>query len=802
MTNNSFQQVPQHQQEDEVDLKRLFFLLLRHWYWLAICMVLGVAGGWFWGQTKHQAYSIDTSIIVPDKSNGFDLENIFEKSVSGSSSQSINNEIELLKSFTLNHRVVENLNWRTAWYEKDFFRWKGLYTREPFLVQELETGNNAENVAITIHPLENGKYDISVDGDGIVNNERVDINFSATGTFGQPFENQFFHFVLHKKDDKQPVDGKSYRFFFQNANGQTFSHLKRINVSQTDKNGEVIRISIDGVEPLREIHYLNELVREYMGLKLEQQTETQKRSLEFIDKQLSGISDSLSAAGTNFSEFRSKNQLLDVSAQGNIVMEQLSDIEKERSQQQIQLDYFRNLLVYLDKNENIKQLVSPSVVGIEDPGLNSLVLKLSELYSRREVISFSARENTPTLILLNNEINQANKLLRENLVNLIDNAQQAIKSLERRYQNISSQLNNLPGKEQQLINIQRQFELTNEIYTFMLQKRAEIEISLASTVVDIQVIDPARMERILPTGMSLTVLLALGALLGLALPALIILLGDMFNSKIHMQEDVEKLTPLTIIGNVLHSRHASELVVYEYPTAPISESYRTIRTNLQYKFTKTSEKVIGIHSIVPGEGKSFSATNLSSILAMNNKKVLLIGCDLRKPRLHQIFGVANETGLSNYLVGHSSMEEIVIETTIDNLFLVPSGPVPPNPAELLERERFNELMEWAKKNFDYIILDNAPVSMVTDGLITSRVCDLNIFILRYGVSRKSQLKFTNELAHKGVMKNPALVINDIKLDGFGYGYGYGNSYKYAYGKGYYMAGEKSKKKEKGLFWWN
>ncbi|WP_430971652.1 polysaccharide biosynthesis tyrosine autokinase [Sunxiuqinia rutila] len=767
--------------EDEINLKRLFFILLQKWCWLLLVTLVGALGGYLYGKFTPQSYRINTSIIAPEDKSVVNLGSLFESEMPGVGKITINNEIELLKSYTLNHRVVGNLNWRTAWYERELLIWKGLYAHEPFQVEEGYNGQNVEGVYLNITPMGGNTCRVEVDGTGFLHNQKVEISFSETIVLGQPFQNQFFNFTLHPKEGAMDYEDKEYRFVFQNSNKQTFCFLDRMQVTQADKLGEVICLTLEGTEPLRNIHYLNELVRVYLDLKLQQQTQTQKRSLEFIDKQLSGISDSLHLAGTTFSEFRSRNQIIDLSAQGAMVMQQLGDIELQKSQQQTRLEYFRNLLNYLNRGQDINQISTPSVVGIEDPSLNAMVLKLCDLYSRREVLSFSAYESNPTLVLLNQEIRQVNEQLRENLLNLIDNAQISIRSLDVRHDRINDELNNLPGQEQQLVNIQRQYQLTSEIYTFLLQKRAEIEIALAAAVVDVQIIDQARLERIIPMGKSNFLLLLFGAFMGLALAVLVVLLLEQLNSKIHLLEDVENRTTLAIVGNVLHSREKSELVVMEHPTAPISESYRTIRTNLQYKFRGPGEKVIGIHSISPGDGKTFTSTNLASILAMNEKKTLLIGADMRKPRLHQIFGVDNRHGLSSYLVGQGTVREVVKESLIDNLFVIPSGPIPPNPAELLERKRLKELIDWAKGEFDYIIFDNAPVSMVTDGLITSQQSDLNLFVLRYGVSDQDQLRFINDMTKKGTMPNAALVINDIKLKGYGFSY----SYKYAYAKGYY-----------------
>lgn len=784
MTDNNTNNLSQvtTEQHDEIDLKRLIFLLLRRWYWLVICLVIGIAGAYFFVKYTPNKYRVDTSLMVTSDQKGFNIENMFMESfMSGAQKTLLQNEVELLNSYTLNHQAVDNLNWQTIWQKKNLVIWNGLYLNEPFIVTKSEEALNPSGIFLHIIPMSDTQYRIKADGEVLINQTPVKIKFAEVAQYGKTFKNKHFNFILHQKDKNADVLSEEYRFSFVNKSKLTFNYQERTSTDFT-KDSEVIKLSLESTEPMRDIHYLNELVRVYLELKLDLQTQTQKRSLSFIDSQLSGISDSLSVAESSFTEFRSKNQIIDLTSQGSLIMEQLKEIEQEKSQLQMQLDYFKNLQRYLGNIQSADQLVTPSVVGITDATLNALVLKLSELYSKRKILAYSAHENNPTLILLNQEIEQINEQLREILVNLIDNTGLSVKTLSQRYYRINRQLNNMPEQEQQLINIQRQYELTNEIYTFLLQRRAELEIALAGAVVETQVIDPAQYERLIPMNRSAMLILMIGAFLGLLFPALLILLFDFFNNSIHLQEDVERLTPLTILGNVFHSSNKSELVVVKEPTAPITESYRTIRTNLQYKFTDKQQKIIGLHSVQPSEGKTFNSTNLASILAMNDKKTVLIGADMRKARLHKIFNIPNLTGLSNYLAGQTQSKEIIKETGIDNLSVIVSGPVPPNPAELLERPAFKKLLSELKQEFDYIIIDNAPVSRVTDGLITSKETDLNLFVLRYGVSKKDQLKFINDIAKQGVMNNPALIINDVKVSRIGYGYGYG--YKYGYSKGY------------------
>jgi capsular exopolysaccharide synthesis family protein len=381
--------------------------------------------------------------------------------------------------------------------------------------------------------------------------------------------------------------------------------------------------------------------------------------------------------------------------------------------------------------------------------------------------------------------------MNENLRNLIENTTRSINSLKDRQSEVSSRLNKLPAKEQQMINIQRQYNLTNEIYTFLLKKRAETNIALASSISDIQVIESASFETAKPRGLTKTMILSFGFILGLAIPCGSVLLVNFLDNRILSQEDIENNTLLPIVGNIMHSADSSELTVFSNPKSNIAESFRELRTNLEFILDCPGAKVISIHSINPGEGKSYNAVNLGTVLAMNNHKVLIIGADLRKPKLQTIFNVGNKLGLSNYLIGHNTFDEVIYPTSVENLTILPAGPSPLNPSEILGKSAMKELIEKVRAQFDYIILDNAPVAMVTDGIIMSRISDLNIFILRYGMSGKHQLEIINKYATTKKVNNICILVNDIRPSLFGPRY-----YKYyqdeANKKTYYRERENKK----------
>jgi len=262
----------------------------------------------------------------------------------------------------------------------------------------------------------------------------------------------------------------------------------------------------------------------------------------------------------------------------------------------------------------------------------------------------------------------------------------------------------------------------------------------------------------------------IGFILGIALPLGFILLMNSLDDRIRSQEDIENKTKIPILGNIIHDDTNSAVIVSENPKSVIAESFRTLRTNLQFMLSGPGSKIISIHSTNAGEGKSFMAVNLATILSMNNKKVLLIGADVRKPRLHQVFKISNEHGLSTYLIGYDTIEQVIFPTSIKNLSLLPSGPIPPNPAEILGKTEMKTLIDQLRVSYDYVILDNAPVSLVTDGIIISQWSDLNIFILRYGVSHKHQLEIINQYAAKQMVSHLAIVVNDIKSNAFGYSF--------------------------------
>lgn len=775
-------EIAEFQEEGQsLDIKELLFNILDKWYWFVVCGLLAISLSWFYNSYLVSVWQVRSTILVSEGSKKPGIDNLFE-SLSLGTKVNMQNHIEILKSYNLNRQAIENLGWRTSWFEEGKFIDLEYYKNEPYRVTETKGWLNSTDIPIKIKVVSDDLFEVKCDYKGKIGNEAFNIYLDQQGKVGVPITSPYFCFTLERGTGFSKP-GTDYYFKFNDMNKMTLSYIgksSKLSVDLTDKTAEILQLTVKGTQPEREVDFLNELSKVYIQFGLREKNRTSENTVEFIESQLSGIADSLRIAGQSFTNFRSENQVLDLSKEGGLVLDKLNGLESDKANADMRLGYYRRLKSYITDASAMKQAVSPSVIGIVDPALNSLVAKLAELYNRREVLSYSAHDKNPALVMLDNEIISTRSSLGENLTNLESNAVIELENLKGRIKGVNKIVEQLPQTEQKFINFKRRFDVNNDLYTFLLTKRAEAAIIKASNVADSQVIDVARLETATIVGPNKMLNLLIGFILGLGTPLIVILLSDYFNDALKSREEIERLTSLPIVGEIGHNRYEKEFVTTEHPRSEISESFRGLRTSLQYILKGQDHNVIGIHSTIPGEGKSFISLNLASIIALNNKKVLLVATDMRKPRLNALLDADHQkVGLSTYLINRDTFSEIIIKTHIENLSFVPSGPIPPNPSELLESGGYERFINEAKSTFDYVIVDNAPVPVVTDGVITSRYCNANIFVVRQNYSHKEQVKYIEQLAAKEIMANVCIAINDIVVSGYGYKYGHG---KYGYSK--------------------
>ncbi|MEL7004723.1 MAG: polysaccharide biosynthesis tyrosine autokinase, partial [Bacteroidota bacterium] len=510
---------------------------------------------------------------------------------------------------------------------------------------------------------------------------------------------------------------------------------------------------------------------------LDKKNQAATRTIGFIDKQLEEITDSLSYFEGLVEAFKQQNVVTNLDGEALRLYQRIESLETNMAQMQLQRNYYEYLTDYLQKDDDLDQVVPPSSVGVEDQIMTGLIAQLVQLQTEVKLQTSNERTESQFITRKRSQIDKIRSDLLTSVRNTLEAQQINENFLQNQIKLVQAQLIKLPESERKLVNIQRNYALSENLYIFLMQKRAEAGISKAATTSDIVIVNPPRRIGgiITPKPMQNY---AVGGALGFILPIVVFGLIEFLNNRIQSKEDIEAITDIPHIGGIGHNGNESNLAVHERPKSSVAESFRSLRSNLNFFTQGKEKKVVMITSSLSGEGKTFTTINLATVLAISNKKVLIVGADMRRPRLYDDFGLTNETGLSNYLANQNEFDDIIQQTQIHNLYLVSGGPVPPNPSELLMSERMTHFIETALDKFDFVILDTPPIGLVTDAFILSEFSDHTLFLVRQDYTPAPVVKNVQELYLSGKIKNVSILFNDIKKVGPGYGYGY--SYNYGY----------------------
>ena len=776
-------------ESQNIDFKRYLSLFISNWYWFAITLFITICIAYGINRWSEGVYTVSSTLLIKDDQLGgvgSDIASIFPGAEAYKNQQNLKNEIGILKSYNLNYRVMQELPEFHVEYiavGKRGITESRMYNKSPFVVvyDSLEKQIPLHKVEIKI--LSDKKYELRINGDK---------NFAKEMEFGIKFDEMGFDFIINPRPGKginyDPNASNKYYFFFTTPELLANSYRSKLSVTPIEEEASLVTLSTSGFVPEQEADYLNKLMDVYIQFGLDFKNQTAAQTMDFIDNQLGTISDSLHLAEGDLESFRLVNRLIDISREGAVIQNKLEQIDKERTSLLLQKNYYEYLKEYIDSKQESVDIVAPSVMGVSDQLLVRLVDELSSFQQQKKQLAMNLYESAEPLKIIETNIITTRKAISENINTGLFTIENSLADADKRLMDIEKEVRKLPSTERQMINIQRKFDINNTVYTFLLEKRAEAGIAKASNVPDNRIIDHAGFfsSTLIKPKENRNLMIAF--IFGFLVPILGIILLDYLNNKIIDKKDIERGTSVPVIGYVSHNRLKTEIPVVENPGSILSESFRSVRTNLKYFIKDTQCPVISVSSTIVAEGKTFVSANLATILSMSGKKILLMGLDLRKPRIHKIFGINNEKGISNYLINEEKFEDVVIKTEVDNLWYTPSGPVPPNPAELIESEAMGNFIIKAKKKFDYIIIDTPPVAVVTDALLVSPFTDFYLFVVRQRFSSKSTLELIEELHNNKSIKNLGIVLNDISVSGYyGYGlrYGYSIGYGYNYGYNYY-----------------
>ena len=785
----------QEKDDQSIDIKSLIYIFLNHWYLFLICVIIALGLGWLYNHYKTPEYRVSGTVLIKDHQSSMDPTSFISRS-NFYSSQNLENEIVILRSYTLCEQVVKKMDLEVSYFDNSSFVSTELYKSAPFKVDfdrsvpqavnlVYEIIINGETISLKAKSSFHSQYDYSTEQ--FILKRPEEINISGEYSFDEWIDTGFNRFIITKKANYKPHvnDGQKMSFFFSDYLTLT-NTMRNFSVSSASKQSSIVSIGMNGQNRQKMVEFINTLMTVYVNRGLDRKNEVSENTINFIDEQLAETESSLNKAEIDLQEFRSSHDLTNLDAQTRQVITSLKSLEEQHASLLVNQQYYKRLLSYIQENiNNPDNLAAPSAMGISDPLLNKLVQDLVNLNQQKAAALLTVTEQHPSIVKYDEQINTTKKTLLENINNLVDKTAMSISDVESRIKKIENEARNLPQKERLLIGYQRKFSLNQDTYNYLMQRRAEAQILKASNMPDNEIIDFANAQRANKVAPRVMMNYLVALIIGLLIPALILFLKDYFNLKIQTRKDVEKATNFPIIGQIGLCSGNNPLVVIEKPKSPVAESFRSIRTNIDFLTQGSPKSTVLVTGDMQSVGKTFNSINIASIYALYGKKTLLLGFDMRKPKLFQEFGLSNNVGLSSFLSNKNSLDEVIQNSgKIDCLDLITSGPIPPNPAELIASEKCNELFEELKQRYDYIVIDTPPLGLVTDAFLLMKYSDVNIYIVRQGHTDKNIFaSIINDIENRGL--KVSIVINGVHQEG-GYGYGkyhYGYSYGYGYGYG-------------------
>jgi capsular exopolysaccharide synthesis family protein len=784
-----------------IDIKALLFKLLKGWKWIVLSVLLALGIAYYINVRKKFLYRMDTKISVKDEQNPFFTSNMNLTFNWGGASDKVETMITTLRSRTHNEQVVESLDYYIQYLKENEYYFNDIYGKNPFIIKLDKSRAQVLNQLIKIEVLADNKLKVSVvfeqSSITLMNYKSLEtypfqlkneLNYEKIVSYGEEIIFPFMKFTIVRNEIVANNAG-IYYIKLLSFNGVVASY-KNIEVKQISKSSSILELSMVGENKEKLANYLNHTVSILKQNQLKKKNLFAANTIAFIDRELAGVGDSLKKAERKLEKFRSKNQIFDLSTEGGKIYEDMSAFEAERMAIDRKVSYYNLLDTYL-RNKNFTRISSPSAVGIEEPNIISGVAKLVAMAVQKEQLSQSLRADNPLMQELDGKIAAREQVIKEN----IRSAKALLKSdkiaVNKRIGQLQYKYKKLPVAEQQLSNMRRVYDLSEASYNMLLEKRNQAGIAMAANVSDVTVIDDAKDigQGSIAPNKQLNYIIAL--VLGLLTPIFLIILFALFDSTITTIDELKNETKIPFLGIIGKNNTKDDLAVYNKPRSGTAESFRAIRSSLQFFYkglnTAVANKVL-VTSSVSGEGKTFIAKNIATVFALSGKKVLLLGLDLRKPRIHEGFDIDENLGAVNYLIGDKSITEIIQYTKIDNLDIITSGPIPPNPSELLLSDSLKILIETLEQNYDYLIIDTPPVGLVSDAFEIAQYVDASIYVVRQGYSKKGMLDMINDKYDKEEIKHISVLFNDV-ASGKGYGYGYGYGYG-AYANGYHQDDKK------------
>lgn len=770
--------------QEENELRKIFEQISKHYLLFVFGVIIALGIAFLINYFTIPSYKVTSSVLVIENKQKQSMGDYINNSLFGTN-ENLQNELLLLKSDPLIKQTVINLDLPVNYYTKKDYRYFDSYKNVPFKVLYLKNHVQPLRTKFSVTFNNNGSFQLKAESKKTLfyNFEKEQIfskkenwSFEGSGKIGQLIENKELSFIIELDSLKRDLlkTNKTYYFELVDVASLVENLKSMLDFKIVDIEATAIEISMKTNSPEKGLDILQSITDVYSKANLEKKNHLAEITIGYIDKQLGEISDSLSQSEQALQKFRTSNQLLNVAEQSTGITTQYQSLENQRAEIINRKLYYQSVSEYLSQNSDYSNMIVPAALGIQDPLLTNLIGQLIKAQSDKNDLIENNQEKNPLVKRLNIQIDNLKRSISENIANVLKTTEISLDEINKRISKIEGQISRMPKTELQLTGIERNYRLNESINNYLMEKRAEAKITQASNLPDSEIIEPARVVGLSPVSPNKKMNYIIAVFLGLIFPFSYLQLKSFFNNKIETQEQIEKITDVPILGKILHNYKKENNVVFEYPNSSISEAYRALRTNLEYYVRGGHKRVILVSSSIEGEGKSFNALNLAMCYAQFNRRVLLIDFDLRKPNTY--FNKKGEglVGLSSFLINKAVLEDIIIHSPHEKLDYIPSGPIPPNPVELIGLERTEKMIQDLKERYDYIIIDTPPLAQVTDGYLLMEQADVRIIVARYNYTLKNVFSFViKDLQQKGI-GNLCVVLNDNRYyrDQYGYGYGY------------------------------
>lgn len=762
---------------DEINIKELIYRYLENWKWFLLSIIVCVGLGYTYLSYQVPQYEASAKILIKDEKNGgsiIDESSVFEDLGLLKGGKNIDNEIEVLKSRSLMISAVKSLHANIFYYSYGRPIYHEKFKDTPIEVNCLNSDTNNCNQGMgnwIIYPLNNSKFQLSNAGTKAILGEfyfgqtiqtpEGKLRFNSTKYFNSSLLNKPF------KVNILPIEIAANLY------------LKNLEVSPVNKTASVLNISLKCPIPIKAVEIVNRIIKQHDLEEIEDKDIVSKNTSEFISERIKFISQELGEVESDVENYKKNNKLTDITSESELFLQSGNESEKKIIELGSQLKLVEFMLEDLTKRNNPMQLI-PSNLGLQDMSIANLISEYNKIILESGRMVKNSGVKNPLVENYQKQISELKTSIKESLENLKNTLEINIAELNKRESLINNRIASVPKFEREFRNIFRQQQIKETLYLYLLQKREETNITLAGKVSNTKIIDPAFSSGAMISPKKNVVYSSM-FFLGFILPFIVIYIKDLLDTKVQSKLDLDKYR-IPQLGDIPISDGSNPFINQDNNSVH-SEYYRSLRTNVRFlcEASTNKSKVVFITSTISKEGKTYISINLSTSFALSDKKTLLIGFDLRHPKIAEYLNLNEKKGITNFLIDKSSrIEDFIIKKNDDNLLfdVLLSGPIPPNPSELLMHKKIEAIFNYARENYDYIVVDTAPVGLVADTLLLSEFADCSVYVVKANYLDKRMLQIANDLNKSKRLKNIAFLLNgrDIESISYGYGYGYGYSY--------------------------